>query len=90
MANNEQLGEIFEQFLPSDTDSKGRSFGYVVGLREILESGECYAWVQRAIQTEDGFEDFGRSQPSKKFPSLQAAKAWAFSTARERAAARNS
>lgn len=79
------LGEIFETFLPTNTDSKGRVFGYVVGLREILATGEHYAWVQRSIRTADGWKNYGSFQRSKKFPSLAAARTWAYATANERA-----
>lgn len=82
----ETLGESFETFIPSNTDKKGRVFGYVVGIREVIGSDECYAWVQRSVKTSDGFTDFGVSQRSKKFASLAQAKVWAYRTAKERAA----
>jgi len=82
--DNETLAESFETFIRTGID-KGRVFGYVVGLREVLNSGECYAWVQKSVETRDGWKDFGPYQRSRKFPSLAAAKSWAYQTARERA-----
>lgn len=81
------MGEVFETFIPAHRDEKGRTFGYVVGLRQDLDTSECYAWVQKAVQTSDGgWKDWGATQRSKKFPSHAAAKAWAYATAKERAA----
>ena len=87
-AVTEQMGEIVEQFIRTEQDKAGRVFGYIVGLREVLSTGECYAWVQRAIEVKHGFKDFGPRQRSKKFPSVAAARSWAFATAKERAASR--
>lgn len=87
-AATEQMGEIVEQFVRAEQDKAGRVFGYVVGLREVLSTGECYAWVQRAVEVKHGFKDFGPRQRSKKFPSVSAARAWGFATAKQRAAAR--
>ena len=84
---NEHFAEAFESFIPASKDTKGRVFGYVVGLREVIGSGECYAWVQKSVLTSEGWKDWGATQRSKKFPSLAAAKFWAYSTARARAAA---
>lgn len=78
------LAEPFETFLPCGVDSKGRQTGYVVGLREDLDTHECYAWVQKSIKTADGWKDFGPTQRSKKFPSLDAARTWAYTTAKAR------
>lgn len=80
------LKEPFETFIPQGKDSKGRIVGYVVGLRESADDAQCYAWVQRSIKTADGWKDFGAPQRSKLFPTLEAAKAWAYATAKERAA----
>lgn len=86
MSNHtETLADSFETFIRTNIDSKGRVFGYVVGLREVVGTGEYYAWVQRAVETKKGFEDFGVSQRSKKFRNLQEAKSWAYRTAKERA-----
>lgn len=94
------LGEKYEQFNRSDVDAKGRVFGFIVGLRDVLKDGEhygvkvkagqCYAWVQRGIQTKDSFEKFGAFQPSKLFNSKEEAKRWAYGTAKERSAKRAS
>jgi len=86
MSNLEILAESFESFIPSNTDKKGRVMGFVVGLREVENTGECYAWVQRSVKTSEGFADFGVPQRSRKFPSLESAKAWAYGEAKERAA----
>jgi len=80
----EQLGEAIEVFTRTNVDSKGRVFGYIVGLRKVLNTNECYAWVQRGVETKEGFKDFGVVQRSKKFPSYQSAKNWAYSTQKER------
>jgi len=94
-ANSEILGETFECFMRSDEDSKGRVFGFIVGLRAVVadgviygksvKAGQCYAWVQRGIEVRnDGFKDFGATQRSKLFTSKEEAKRWAYSTAKER------
>lgn len=86
MSDNElKLGDMFETFKPTMVDAKGRVFGYVIGLREVLDTGECFAWVQKSVKTTDGWKDFGVVQPSKRFPSVAAASAWAYATAKERA-----
>ena len=86
MNDNElKFGDMFETFKPTMLDAKGRVVGYVVGLREVVDTGECFAWVQKSIKTADGWKDFGRSQPSKRFPNFAQASAWAYSTANERA-----
>lgn len=86
---NEQLAALeenrYEEFLPAYTDSKGRVMGYIVGLNFDGESTH-YAWVQKGIQTQNGFEDFGPRQRSKQFRSKIEARSWAFRTAKERAA----
>lgn len=81
----ETLADSFETFIRTNVDSKGKVFGYVVGLREVVGTGECYAWVQRSVETKDGFKDFGVFQRSKKFRNLQEAKSWAYRTAKDRA-----
>lgn len=81
---NEQLDDAFETFIRTGIDSKGRTVGYVVGLREVLTTGECYAWVQYSVSAEDGWKDFGPVQRSRKFATLEAAKTWAYATAKER------
>jgi len=80
------LKESFETFMPHHIDSKGRTVGYVVGLRELADDTGCYAWVQKAVQQCGDWANFGPVQRSKLFPSLEAAKSWAYSTAKERAA----
>jgi hypothetical protein len=50
MTTTQQLGEIFETFVPANkTDDKGRGIGYVVGLRD--NGTDFYAWVQNARGT---------------------------------------
>ena len=78
------LAEAFETFLPFGIDNKGRQTGYVVGLREDLDTKECYAWVQKSIKTPGGWKDFGPTQRSKKFRNLSAARTWAYATAKVR------
>lgn len=88
----ETFGETFEQFVRTDVDAKGRVFGFIVGLRDVvadnefLKAGQCCAWVQRGIETDMGlgFKDFGVVQRSKPFPSREAAKAWAKATLAKR------
>lgn len=88
----ETFGETFEQFVRTDVDAKGRVFGFIVGLRDVvadnefLKAGQCCAWVQRGIETDTGlgFKDFGAVQRSKPFPSKEAAKAWIKATLAKR------
>lgn len=80
----QEMGEMFETFIRAGQDSKGRVVGYIVGLREVIETGEFYAWVQKAIELKDGFKDFGVSQRSRKFENLNYAKAWAYAEAKKR------
>ena len=76
----------YETFYPQARDDQGRLLGYVVGLRE-LDTGECYAWVQRVIRVEAGtWKNRGAFQRSRQFPSLQAAQAWAYPEAKRRMA----
>lgn len=82
--DTEVFDDAFETFIPTNSKD-GRVFGYVVGLREVLNTGKCYAWVQRSIQTKQGFEDFGTRQRSRRFDSLQCAKKWAYAEAESRA-----
>ena len=92
------LGETYEQFMRSDVDSKGRVFGFIVGLRDVVKDGEhygvkvkagqCYAWVQRGLEIKQGFEGFGATQRSKLFGTKEDAKRWAYGTAKERCAKR--
>ena len=84
MNANETLAESFETFVRTNIDN-GRVMGYVIGLREVIETNECYAWVQRSVETKDGWKDYGVVQRSRKFPTTAAARAWAYSTAKERA-----
>ena len=92
--NDEIFGQTYEQFIRSDVDSKGRVFGFIVGLRDVvkdsefLKAGQCCAWVQRGIETKDGFKDFGACQRSKVFRNKEEAKRWAYGTAKERASKR--
>jgi len=96
---SELLGESYEQFYRSDVDSKGRVFGFIFGLRNVVSDGElygvkvkagqCYAWVQRGIETKLGFEDFGVKQRSKLFDSREGARSWAHRVAKERCAKRS-
>lgn len=87
MATNEILGEAFETFLRSGVDSKGRTVGYVVGLREVANGSGCYAWVQKSIMVNStDWKDFGATQRSRRFPDMASAKAWAYHAAKARAA----
>lgn len=79
------MTEAFETFLRSGKrDSKGRHIGYIVGLREMADG--VYAWVQNARSTATGFADFGTVQRSRRFETIDAARAWAYRTAKERIA----
>jgi hypothetical protein len=82
--STEILGELFQSFTPTDTKD-GKTFGFTVVLREVTNTGECYARAQRAVQTKESFKDYGVFQSSRKFPSLKEAKSWAYKTAKERA-----
>lgn len=85
-----ELGEIFETTLPAGKkDSAGREIGFTVGLRD--NGVDFYAWVQNArlvkgTAINGEWKDFGVSQRSKKFTSQDAARRWAYSTARDRIA----
>ncbi len=87
MQITKELGETFETFVSAKKfDNKGREIGFIVGFRDNGE--DFYAWVQNArrvgLNGEPG--DFGTRQRSKLFASQQAAKSWAYGTARERIA----
>lgn len=82
-----ELQEPVEVFLPAGVDDKGRTFGWLVGLREAADRSCCYAWVQKVIVGKDReIKDWGVRQRSKKFDSLAEARAWAYRVARERKA----
>lgn len=79
------MTEAIETFLRSGKrDSKGRHIGFVVGLREMADG--VYAWVQNARSTPNGFQDFGVIQRSRRFDTLEAARTWAYATAKQRIA----
>ena len=83
------LSEPFETFIPSDIDCQGRQLGYAVAFREDLDSGECWAWVQRSMQTAPcEWKDWGARQRPRKFPSLVQARTWAYDAAKKRASKR--
>lgn len=86
MTSTPTLGDTFETFVSANKrDTKGRMIGYVVGLRD--NGIDFYAWVQNARYVEGGgWIEFGTPQRSKLFTSLEASRAWAYATARERIA----
>lgn len=65
-------------------DSKGREIGFIVATRTV--AGKFYGWCQNARRVGGRAKDFGASQPSKEFPDLACAKAWARRAAAERIA----
>lgn len=80
-------GPLFQTFLRSNKiDEKGRIKGYIIGLREV--NGLFYAWVQcgRMLPDLSDFSDFGATQRSKGFKSMQSAKDWAYTEAKRRLA----
>jgi hypothetical protein len=79
-----ELDETFETFLRLGIDKKGRVVGYVVGLRPAINSPICYAWVQKSIETKDGWKNYGVAQRSKMFKTVAEANRWAYQTAKER------
>lgn len=81
-----EMGELFETFLGSGKfDDKGREIGWTVGLRD--DGVDFHAWVQAARRPKNGeFHDFGVAQRSKKFASQDAARSWAYATAKQRIA----
>lgn len=78
------MGELFETFIGSGKfDAKGREIGWTVGLRD--NGVDFHAWVQSARRVKGGeFHDFGVAQRSKKFSSQDAARSWAYTTAKTR------
>ena len=86
---------VHEHYFYTNTDEKGRKFGYVAALREVKSDadeygveykvGQCYAWVQRVIVTKDGWEDFGIKQRSKVFESVEKAVQWVYPEVHKRA-----
>lgn len=86
MTTTQDLGEIFEALVHANKkDDKGRGICYVVGMRDNGE--DFYAWVQNARYLGNGdWIEFGTAQRSRKFSSHEAAKQWAYGTARERIA----
>lgn len=77
--------DAFETFLPSSkVDHKGRRIGYIVGLREMADG--VYAWVQNGRSICGVFNDFGVRQRSRRFDTLEAARTWAYATAKQRIA----
>jgi hypothetical protein len=80
----ETLGEIYEEFNPV-SEKGARVFGYCFGFRPVVAGGAgVYAWCQYSTQSVDGFADFGKRQPSQKFESVAAARAWFRHTMAER------
>ena len=81
-----ELGPIFETFVHANKrDDKGRHIGYVVGMRD--NGVNFYSWVQNARYLGNGeWVEFGVTQRSRCFDSLQASRNWAYATARQRIA----
>lgn len=77
--------ERFETFVPANkADSKGRQIGFVVVL---ADNGEDFrACVQKAIIAKPGaaYKAWGATQRSKQFKTAEAARNWAYYTAKER------
>lgn len=75
----------FETFLTAgQVDSKGREIGYIVGMND--NGSDFRAWVQNARRVNGEFSDFGVMQRSKGFTSKEAARHWAYATAKQRIA----
>ena len=58
----ETYGELYQEFKPTDIDNKGRVFGYIFAVRDVLVDGVVTGvatWVQRGIQTKHDFKEFG-------------------------------
>lgn len=82
----EQMHEAIETFAHGYKAPDGHIYGWVVGLKEVIGTGECYAWVQKARRNKSGgWQDFGVCQRSKKFTSVALANTWAFAEAAKRA-----
>lgn len=78
---------IFQTFLGTGkTDSKGREIGWIVGMNDSLDGKEFSAWVQNGRSVNGDFNDFGVMQRSKRFTTKEAARTWAYATAKKRVA----
>ncbi len=75
----ETFGEIYQEFKPTDIDRKGRVFGYIFAVRDVLVNGVkvgVASWVQRGIQTRHVFDEFGtRNGAVVRVADVQAARA---------------
>ena len=79
------MDEALEVFVGSGKlDKQGREIGFTVGLRQMQDG--AYAWVQAARRSGHDFNDFGVKQRSRRFDTMEAANAWAYSTANRRIA----
>lgn len=85
METKEELDGPLEVFQTTHVKN-GRVFGYVVGLLQVIGSPKCYAWVQKSYRTGNGeWKDWGARQRSRPFPTMEAARDWAYATAKYRA-----
>lgn len=84
----ETYGELYQEFKATDVDAKGRVFGYIFAVRDVMVNGvvtEVATWVQRGIQTKFGFEEFGtRNSKTHRVNDTKAARAIANRTIAER------
>lgn len=74
----ETYGELYQEFKATDVDSKGRVFGYIFAVRDVMVDGVVTGvatWVQRGVQTKFGFEEFGtRNSKTHRVNDVKAAR----------------
>lgn len=84
----ETYGEVYQEFKATDVDGKGRVFGYIFAVRDVMVNGvvvEVATWVQRGVQTKLGFDEFGaRNSKTHRVNDVKAARAIANRTIAER------
>lgn len=74
----ETYGELYQEFKSTDVDRKGRVFGYIFAVRDVLLDGAVVGvatWTQRAVQTKHGFDEFGpKNSKTQRLPDIKAAR----------------
>ena len=75
----ETYGEVYQEFKPTDVTKAGRVFGYIFAVRDVLVDGVVTGvatWVQRGVQTKQGFDEFGtKNSTTDRVADIKAARA---------------